>query len=426
MSSGLAASRLALNGGTPVQPSPLAPYLSIGEEERAAVERVMATGQLSAFVAANDDRFYGGTSVRAFEAEFRNLLGSPHAVSFNSASSGLMAAVAALGIGPGDEVIVPAQTMSASAAMVLANGAAPVFADVEDRTYGLDPDSVRSRLSERTRALMLVHLYGHPARMTELLAIASEYDLKVIEDCAQAPLATMNGALAGTFGDIGVFSFNFHKHANCGEGGIAITRSTALYERMAMIRNHGEVHDVLSKSHSLIGWNLRLTELQAAVAVEQTRKLPRLVETRRTLARRLSALLAEFPWIRVPHVEDGCQHSYYDFPMQLDLGRLGLTKHEFMAITAAENLPFTESYRPIYWQRIYQEQTVGNRPGFPFDQSLSEKNRDNYRMGSCPCAEALFTEWCLTFEICSHHLEDEHLLRIAEMCRRIERACAAD
>jgi dTDP-4-amino-4,6-dideoxygalactose transaminase len=414
---------LALHGGTPVQPAALEPYVSIGDEENAAVDRVMKSGSLSGFVAGSDDRFYGGPAVRSFEDRFARLLGVPHAVSVSSASAGLMAAVGALGLGIGDEVIVPAQTMSASAAAVLAYNAAPVFADVEDRTYGLDPESVRARISERTRALMIVHLYGHPARMHELLAIAREHDLKVIEDAAQAPLATYHGRFTGTLGDIGVFSFNFHKHANCGEGGIAVTRNGALAERLAMIRNHGEVNEALSRVHPLIGWNFRLTELNAAIAFEQTAKMPSLVQRRRDLARTLSTLLAEFSWITVPRVEEGCEHTYYDFPMQFDLATLGLEKAEFMAMTAAEHLPITESYRPVYRQRIYQQKRIGAREGFPFDESLSKKNADNYRMGSCPCAERLFDETCLTFEICSYEIGEEHLRRIARMFARIERYC---
>lgn len=415
--------RLAIHGGAPVRSSPLRPYVSLGEEERDAAAAVMESGTLSGFTACSDERFYGGPHVRGFEREFAALLGSPYALSFNSATSGLVAAISALGIGLGDEVIVPAQTMSASAAAVLANNAAPVFADVEDVTYGLDPDSVRSRISERTRALMVVHLYGHPARMDELLAIAKEHRLRVIEDCAQAPLATYQQRFVGTCGDVGVFSFNHHKHANCGEGGIAVTSDPVLRDRMAMLRNHGEVHDELSAGHELVGWNWRLTDLQASIAVEQTRKLGRLIERRRELARRLSELLSVFTWVRTPRSLEGCEHSYYDFPMQFDLRSLGLTKQEFVAMTAAENLPISDSYRPLYWQRVYQRKTVGAVAGFPFSQSLSAQNADNYRSGSCPCAESLFNERCLTFEICSYELDENDLLDIARMFRRIDDHC---
>lgn len=415
--------KLAIHGGMPIQPVPLNPYISIGAEEKAAVDRVMATGSLSGFVACDDDRFYGGHEVRSFEKYFADLLGAPYAVSFNSASSGLVAAVTALGVGIGDEVIVPAQTMSASAAAALATNAVPVFADVEGRTYGMDPQSVRSRISDRTKALMIVHLYGHPARMDELMSIAEEHQLKVIEDCSQAPLASYHGEPTGTLGDVGVFSFNIHKHVNCGEGGIAVTADRELRERLAMVRNHGEMHSSLARLHPIVGWNYRLTELQAAIALEQTKKLKVLTGRRRELAGQLSRLLGGFPWVQVPHVEEGCQHSYYDFPMQLDFTRLGLTKSEFIRITAAENLPISESYRPIYWQHIYQNKQIGSERGFPFNRSLSQKNRENYRMGSCPCAERLFGETCLTFEICSYEIEEAHLHRIAEMFARIEQYC---
>jgi dTDP-4-amino-4,6-dideoxygalactose transaminase len=412
--------KLALFGGMPVQPQTLRPYVSIGQEEKDAALRVIETGSLSNFVACGDDRFYGGPVVREFEASFAGLCGMPYAVSFNSATSGLVAAVGALNLGLGDEVIVPAQTMSASAAAVLAYNAVPVFADVEERTYGLDPESVRSRISERTKALMIVHLYGHPARMDELMAIARERRLYIIEDCAQSPLATYRGALTGSFGDIGVFSFNFHKHANCGEGGVAVTHDADLHERLALIRNHGEVKGTKGNLSNTLGWNFRLTELQAAIALEQTKKLPMLVKKRRDLASRLSHILEAFGWVRAPLVEAGCEHSYYDFPMQMDLGWIGLTKKNLLRITQAENLPITESYRPLYWQDIYQKKIVYSSQGFPFNHSLSDQNVGNYQRGSCPQAEALYESKCLTFEICSYELEEEHMNRIGVMFHKIE------
>jgi dTDP-4-amino-4,6-dideoxygalactose transaminase len=412
---------LALFGGRPVQPQPLRSYVSIGQEEKEAALRVMESGSLSGFVACGDDRFYGGPVVREFESFFAGLLGIPYAVSFNSATSGLVAAVGALNLGLGDEVIVPAQTMSASAAAVLAYNAVPVFADVEERTYGLNPESVRSRISEKTKALIIVHLYGHPARMDELMAIAREHNLCVIEDCAQSPLAKYRGSCTGLFGDISVFSFNFHKHANCGEGGVAITRDAELRERLALIRNHGEVKGSEGNLSNTIGWNFRLTELQAAIALEQTKKLPGLVEKRRKLANMLSDILGQFEWISGPLVEKGCEHSYYDFPMQIDLGRMGLTKEYMLRMTQAENLPITESYRPLYWQDIYQKKIVYGEQGFPFTQSLSEKNTHNYRRGSCPVAESMYESRCLTFEICSYDVGEEHMELIGLMLHKIER-----
>jgi len=413
---------LALLGGNPVQPEPLAPYISIGQEEKDAVGRVMDCGILSGFAACRDARFYGGKLVNEFESQFSEMCQISHAVSFNSATSALIAAVGALGLGLGDEVIVPAQTMSASAACVLAYNAVPVFADVETRTFGLDPDSVRSTISEKTKALVVVHLYGHPARMGELLAIAKQHNLKIIEDCAQSPLATYKGKYTGTFGDIGVYSLNVHKHLNCGEGGVAITQDADLKERLALIRNHGEVKGTDFNLSNTIGWNFRLTELQAAIAIERTKKLHSFVAYRKKLSEILTSLLEGFVWVQGPIVEDNCEHSYYDYPMHFDLSYLGVSKEKIMEVTRSENMPITESYRPLYWQQIYQNKIVYGQNGFPFSHSLSEQNWNNYRKGSCPNAEAMYEGSCLTFEICSYALEELHMRRIAKMFQKIEAA----
>jgi dTDP-4-amino-4,6-dideoxygalactose transaminase len=148
--------------------------------------------------------------------------------------------------------------------------------------------------------------------------------------------------------------------------------------------------------------------------------LSRLVEKRRKLAHSLSHILAPFNWIKAPFVEAGCEHSYYDYPIQFDLPRLGLSKETFLLMTKAENLPITESYRPLYWQDIYQKKIAFGGRGFPFTQSLSEKNTYNYGRGSCPVAESMYESHCLTFEICSYDVGEEHMERIGLMLRRIE------
>ena len=363
--------KLALFGGQPIQETPLKPYVSIGEEEQDAVSRVMKKGIFSGFVAADDERFYGGEIVKDFEEIFAKSHLADYGVSFNSATSGLVAAIGSLDIGLGDEVIVPAQTMSASAASIFTYNAVPVFADVETKTYGMCPESLRSKISEKTKAVMIVHLYGHPARMKEIMEIAKENNLKVIEDCSQAPLAIYENQYVGTFGDIGIFSFNVHKHVNCGEGGIAITNNIDLKEKMSLIRNHGEVKAETKRLSNSIGWNFRLTEIQAAIAYEQTKKMNMLVNQKRELARQLSRLIAKFDWVEGAFESKNCKSSFYDYPMKFNFKKLGINKKQFMDITSAENLPITESYKPIYYQTIYQEKTVFGNHGFPFTESLS-------------------------------------------------------
>ncbi|MBM3946873.1 MAG: DegT/DnrJ/EryC1/StrS family aminotransferase, partial [SAR202 cluster bacterium] len=233
--------KLAIRGGTPVRSQPFPSYRTIGEEEKLAVMEVMDRGVLSQFQGEDGPNFLGGPKVRELEKTWCDYLGTRHAVAVNSATSGLNAAIGALGIAPGDEVICTPYTMSASATCALVYHAIPVFADVDADTFNLDPEAVRRVITPRTRAIVVVHLFGQPANMDGIMAIAREHHLKVVEDAAQAPGATYKGRPVGTIGDIGVFSLNYHKHIHTGEGGICTTNDDDLALRLALIRNHGEV-----------------------------------------------------------------------------------------------------------------------------------------------------------------------------------------
>jgi len=359
---------------------------------------------LSGFVASSDERFYGGEYVKKFEEHFAESHCVNHGVSFNSATSAIIAAIGALNLCEGDEVIVPAQTMSATAASLMAFNLVPVFADVETETFGIDPKSIEEKITTKTKAIMVVHLYGHPARMDEILKIAKKFDLKIIEDCAQAPLAKYKNRFVGSFGDIGVFSFNYHKHVNCGEGGIAITNNSELKERMCLIRNHGEVKGSTDESFKALGWNFRLTELQAGIAFEQTKKMPELVNKKRELSRFLTSLLTQkFEWVKPPVELPFCESSYYDYPMIFNFDYIGLSKEKFIEITAAENLPITESYKPLYWQSLYSPEV-------------------NLKNKICINAEDLFNKYCLTFEVCSYNLNKRVMSNIFSMFKKIEQS----
>jgi dTDP-4-amino-4,6-dideoxygalactose transaminase len=201
-------SQLAIRGGTPAVTRPLKPYASIGEEERLAVDQVMRDGVLSGYIGAWGEAFDGGPVVRRFETEFARVFGAVHAVAVNSNTSGLIAAMGAAGISPGDEVILPPTTMSATAMAPIFYGGIPVFADLEPETYCLDVEKVRAVITPKTRAIIAVNIFGHPARLAELRALADEHDLVLVEDNAQAPLGREGGRFTGTKGHIGVFSLN--------------------------------------------------------------------------------------------------------------------------------------------------------------------------------------------------------------------------
>lgn len=233
-------SKLAIKGGTPIRTQLFPEYNTIGNEEKEAVMKVLDSGNLSQFLGAWHKDFYGGPTVQQFEKAWSLAFGTKYSISVNSNTSGLFTAIGACGIGPGDEVIVSPYTMSASALAPIIYGAVPVFADVDYDNFGLDPASIEKCISPRTKAILVVHIFGNPARMDEIMAIAKKHGLYVIEDCAQAPMAKYKGQYVGTMGDIGVFSLNYHKHIHTGEGGVIITNNDSLAEKCYLIRNHGE------------------------------------------------------------------------------------------------------------------------------------------------------------------------------------------
>ena len=229
-----AADVLAINGGTPVITEPFPPYRSLGEEEIAAANRVLRSGVLSAFIGAPGTGFYGGPEVQALEREAAERFGVKHVVSVNSWTSGLVAAMGAIGLEPGDEVIVTPWTMVATATAILHWNAIPVFADIDPQTFNIDPNAVEAAITPRTRAIAAVDIFGQSADMPALRAIADRHDLKLVTDTAQAPGAFLNGVPAGTTADIGGFSLNYHKHIHCGEGGLLVTNDDRLAERFAI------------------------------------------------------------------------------------------------------------------------------------------------------------------------------------------------
>ena len=412
--------RLAIKGGTPVLAKVLPSYPSIGEAEEAAVLRVIRSGQLSGFYGSLGPQFLGGTEVRAFEQEWAARFQVPHAVSVNSATSGLFTAIGAVGIGPGDEVIVPPTTMSATVVAPLVYGAIPVFADIEDQTFGLDPARVRECITMRTRAIIATNLFGHPARLTELKQIADEHGLFLIEDNAQGPLATEDGRYAGTIGHIGVFSLNYHKHIHTGEGGMCVTYDKRIAERLQLIRNHGEnLTDAMATEDlaSLYGFNYRMTELSAAVGRAQLAAADTHVEMREKIARRLTEAVCNLEGLQAPRVREGCRHVYYVWTLCYDEEVMGVSREVFSRALAAEGFPhFTGYVRPLYRLPLFQKRIAMGRNGFPFSQSMVR-----YEGELCPVAERLWRRKFLCFETCAYDLDDECLDKLTEAVIKLHR-----
>jgi dTDP-4-amino-4,6-dideoxygalactose transaminase len=357
----------ALLGGPRAFPDPWPRPITTGPREIAAAGAVLQSGVLSDFVGGPGPAFRGGAEVRALEDAFAAALGVQHAVSVSSATSGLHAALVAAGIGPGDEVIVPPQTMSATATAVVMAGATPVFADQDRETCCLDPDAVEGAVGPRTAAMIAVNLFGGPAPLTRLRALADRHGLALIEDNAQGAGGRHAGRPLGTIGDAGVFSLNFHKTIQCGEGGVVVTNDARIARRLGLVRNHGEnVIEAygLGDDADVVGCNYRLTEVQAAIARVQLDRLEELLAPRLLAARALDERLSAFPALRTARPSAGGQdrHVYYVYPLWLDQERAGLSRDRFVEALAAEGCPVAGGYvRPLYHLPLFRRLAAQGR-----------------------------------------------------------------
>lgn len=411
--------KLALFGGKPTISRALAPYRTIGREEADAVAAVMESGVLSGFYGSWVPEFHGGPVVKRFEADFAALFSTGHAVSVNSNTSGLIAAIGAIGVSPGDEVIVPPYTMSATVVAPLFYGAVPVFVDVDPETYCLDFEKTRAAIGPKTRAIIAVNLLGHPARLTELRELADENGIHLIEDNAQGPLAMESGRYAGTIGHIGVFSLNYHKHIHTGEGGVCVTDDEALAFRLRAIRNHAEnvvAPAGVADATNMIGFNLRMTELCAAVGVEQLKKARTLVGRREEVAQMLSEGVGRSAALRPPVVRAACRHVYYVWGARFDAARAGVSRAVFAKALAAEGVPVSEGYvEPLYMLPVFQRRIAIGRDGWPF--TLTNRT---YTKGMCPVAEKLHREELLEIDVCMHEYADADVADIVAAIGKVQ------
>ena len=309
----------------------------VGDDERAAVDRVLQTGMIAQ-----------GPEVKAFEEEFASVLtpGST-AIAVNSGTSALHMGLAAAGIGEGDEVIVPSFTFAATGNSVALTGATPVFADIEPDHFCLDPESVRASVTERTRGIMPVHLYGHPADMDALGAIAEEFDLEIFEDAAQAHAATLRGRQVGTFGRFGAFSLYPTKNMTSAEGGMVTTTDETLARRVRLLRNQGMEKQY---ANEVVGHNTRMTDVHAAIGRVQLAKVLGWTEQRRANAAFLDAHLTG---VVVPPVAEGAEHVYHQYTVRVPVeGDGGAERDRIVSALREEHKVGCGVYYPIPNHRL--------------------------------------------------------------------------
>jgi perosamine synthetase len=287
----------------------------------------------------------------------------------------------------------------------LAYGGIPVFADIEDETFCIDLDAVKAAIGPRTKAIIAVNLFGHPARLHELRALADERGLFLVEDNAQAILATENGKYTGTIGHIGVFSLNYHKHIHTGEGGVCLTDDDTLALRLQMIRNHAEnvVEPLeLTDIASLIGFNYRLGELAAAIGTIQLANAETHIGRRVALAMRLSEGLKGLEGLIPPAARGDSTHAYYVWTARYDEKAVGVPRDVFSQALTAEGFPnFVGYVRPLYRLPLFQRRIGFGASGFPF--TLTNRR---YEGDLCPVAERLYRSELLCFETCMYDITD--------------------
>ena len=328
----------------------------IGDDERAAVDRVMASGMIAQ-----------GPEVAAFETEFGEIVGGSHCVAVNSGTSALHLGLVAAGIGPGDEVIVPSFTFAASANSVALAGATPVFADIEPMTFCLDPAAVRAAITPRTAAVMPVHLYGHPAPMNEIMALAEQHGLAVIEDAAQAHAASLGGRPVGTFGTFAAFSFYPTKNMTTGEGGMIVTDDPELERRARLLRNQGMERRY---ENELVGFNCRMTDINGAIGRVQLGKLAGWTAARIHNATVLNGGITS---VETPTIADDAVHVFHQYTVRA-------TDRDRLAARLADRGVGSGVYYPIPNHRL---------PSFGLDLDLPETERAAKEVLSLPVHPSL-------------------------------------
>lgn len=412
--------KLALLGGQPVRTAPFASSVVIDNRERELIGRVLDSGEFSRFMGSPTEdidqllimpsaqayeyktqyfTFLGGRMVRWFESDFARKMDIPYSISVNSATSGLVTALAACGCGPGSEVITTCLSFNATALAILGFNAVPIFVDVSTHNFCLDPALVEAAVTDRTKAILVVHLLGFPADMDAILDIARRRGLKVIEDCAQAPGTLYQGRPVGTIGDIGIFSFQETKNMMTGEGGMVVTADPALARRCRLIRNHGESVPDSSWSNAelenLVGQNYRMTELTAALGVAQLEKLEANNARRIVNALRLQAGVADLPGLSVVPFPDGAVPHV--LPFLYDASVTGVERDDILRALRAEGIPVGSGYvRLMPENPIFEKKVAYGQGGCPWSCHLYQGQVD-YSVKNFPVAKRLISEQFIWF-----------------------------
>jgi len=317
-----------------------------------------------------------GPNIERFENMLAEYIGTKYAVVCNSGTSALHMVLLAYGIGQGNEVIVPSFTFIATANAPLFVGAKPVFADIDDKTYGLDPEDVKRKITPRTKAIIPIHYGGSSCFIRELKQVANEYNLMLIEDAAESLGASIDGKKVGSFGDAAILSFCSNKVITTGEGGAVVTDSTAIYERLKMLRSHGRAENAnyFSSTECMdyinLGYNFRMSDITAALGIAQLEKIDRVIKMRRKNAEMLSARLSQIDEIDLPQTPDNFFHVYQMYTIRVRNGRE--QRDALSAYLAQKGIMTKVYFSPVHLTHFYKNE-LGYNCELPVTERLSQQ-----------------------------------------------------
>jgi hypothetical protein len=367
---------LAIDGAAPIRTAPFAPWPSFTEDEVAPVAAVLRSGRVN---------YWTGDEGRRFESEFAESHGCAHGVALANGTVALEAALRAVGVGVGHEVVVTSRTFVASATSVLMVGAEPIFAEIDRDSQNLHAGSILAMLTPRTKAVVAVHLVGWPCEMDAIIELAEEHGIAVIEDCAQAQGARIHKRPVGSLGHAAAFSFCQDKiFTTGGEGGMVTTNDPDIWKRVWSLRDHGKSYDTVHRQdhppgfrwlHEGIGSNWRLTEMQSAMGRVLLKKLSAFVETRRRYAGMLNDAFADVPGLRVTRPPDHVEHAYYKYHVFVEPDQLlsAWDRDRIMVAVGAEGVPcYSGSCSEIYRERVFGELGLEPASRHPVARELGE------------------------------------------------------
>ncbi|MAT69382.1 MAG: aminotransferase DegT [Planctomycetaceae bacterium] len=378
----------------------------MGDDEMLALSRVIESGTLTSTK---------GEFVKTLESQFAEWIGLPHAYACASGTGALHTALAAIDPEPGDEVVTTAITDMGALTPILYQSAIPVFADVDPLTYNVTADTIEAALSPRTKAIMVTHLFGNPCRMGPIMELARSRNIPVIEDCAQAFGAEIDGQKIGTFGDIGCFSLQQGKHITTGEGGLCVTADADLGRRMYLFINKAWGYGDPKPDHYFLALNYRMNELSGAVAVAQLAKLDDFVERRVRMAQQMTDGLQGLPGVSPPAVDEGFKHTYWKYCLHIDGSKLegGL---DALAGRLRERGVFCAPryiQKPAFECQVIRDQRTFGNSRFPF--TLARPEAVDYRRELFPGTyEALATVLVLPL---NERYTAEHVQQVIEVIR---------